>query len=130
MFHLRQLNQAEVRISRDSVYRGEHLQRDINHPFFYIQFREKEVCLIGTERQIQETSTAINSLLETERTKESDKEVTYFTVLVSTCYKENCKQVKALMEKQSASTKVLLFEASHPRKNLTILVLCLRSQLQ
>jgi histone-lysine N-methyltransferase SETD2/UMP-CMP kinase len=50
MFHLRQPNQAEIRISRDSVYRGEHLQRDINHPFFYIQFREKEVCLIGTER--------------------------------------------------------------------------------
>lgn len=62
--------------------------------------------------------------------KESDKEVTYFTVLVSTNYKENCKYVKSVMEKQSPSTKVLLFEASHPRKNLTILVLCLRSQIE
>jgi hypothetical protein len=40
---------------------------------------------------VYDTSAAINGLLEQERTKESDKEVTYFTVLVSTCYKENCK---------------------------------------
>ena len=56
LFYLRQITHAEIRISRDSVHRGEHLQRDINHPFFYIQFREKEVCLIGIQQQIDETS--------------------------------------------------------------------------
>ncbi|CAD8135613.1 unnamed protein product [Paramecium pentaurelia] len=127
MFQLKQ--NAEIRISRDSVYnaRGEQTQRDINHPFFYIQYREKEVCLIGTLQQIQETSTAIKKLLEQEANNE--KEMTYFTVLISPQYKESCKQVKQIIERSSSSTKVLLFEASHPRKNMTILVLCLRNQI-
>ncbi|CAD8144224.1 unnamed protein product [Paramecium pentaurelia] len=128
MYHLKQ--HAEIRISRDSVYnaKGEQTQRDINHPFFYIQYREKEVCLIGTLQQIQETSNAIKLLLEQETN--NDKEMTYFTVLISPQYKEQCKQVKQRIEKDSSSTKVLLFEASHPRKNMTILILCLRSQIK
>ncbi|CAD8059228.1 unnamed protein product [Paramecium sonneborni] len=128
MYHLKQ--HAEIRISRDSVYnaKGEQTQRDINHPFFYIQYREKEVCLIGTFQQIQDTSNAIKALLEQETN--NDKEMTYFTVLISPQYKEQCKQVKQRIEKDSSSTKVLLFEASHPRKNMTILILCLRSQIK
>ncbi|CAD8053136.1 unnamed protein product [Paramecium sonneborni] len=127
MFQLRQ--NAEIRISRDSVYnaKGEQTQRDINHPFFYIQYREKEVCLIGTFQQIQETSNAIKLLLEQEANNE--KEMTYFSVLISPQHKESCKQVKQMIERSSSSTKVLLFEASHPRKNMTILVLCLRTQI-
>ncbi|CAD8144339.1 unnamed protein product [Paramecium octaurelia] len=128
MYHLKQ--HAEIRISRDSVYnaKGEQTQRDINHPFFYIQYREKEVCLIGTLQQIQDTSNAIKMLLEQETNNE--KEMTYFTVLISPQYKEQCKLVKQRIEKDSSSTKVLLFEASHPRKNMTILILCLRNQIK
>ncbi|CAD8131036.1 unnamed protein product [Paramecium sonneborni] len=66
---------------------------EINHPFFYIQYREKEVCLIGNLQQIQETSNAIKLLLEQETN------ITYFIVLISPQFKEQCKQVKQRIEK-------------------------------
>lgn len=46
---------AEFRISRESPF------KEINHPFYYIQQKNKEITIIGTRAEIEKTRKEIMS---------------------------------------------------------------------
>lgn len=49
---------AEFRISRESPF------KEVNHPFFYIQQKNKEIAIIGTKTEIEKTRREIMSFFE------------------------------------------------------------------
>ena len=42
-------NMAEFRINRESPF------KEVNHPFFYVQQKNKEIAIIGTRVEIEKT---------------------------------------------------------------------------
>ena len=42
------IQRAEFRVNRDQLF------KEINHPFFHVHYKDKEMILIGTEEEIQE----------------------------------------------------------------------------
>ena len=55
---------AEFRISRESPF------KEVNHPFFYIQQKNKEITIIGTKTEIDKTRREIMSFFEEPNRKE------------------------------------------------------------
>jgi len=52
----KRISPAELRFSKTK----EGALKELNHPFYYIQYKEKEVALIGTERYNDEEDCFLN----------------------------------------------------------------------
>lgn len=54
----KQIDQAEIRICRDNAL------RDINHPYYTIYYKDKELAILGTGPQVKNAELLIKKVLE------------------------------------------------------------------
>lgn len=104
---------AEFRISRDTPF------KDVNHPFYFIQEKNKEIALIGTRPEIEKARKEIMSFFEEPNRKEEfNFNISLF--LAPFNFKPNLLNIKQSLEKEVPSIKMMIFDPTPPRKNMTI----------
>ena len=106
---------VEIRYSKDNAL------RDINHPFFTIYYKDKEVCLIGRSEEIAAAERCLFRTLEQSRYR--DENLISLNYLIPVCNKSHLIAIKNRVEKRYAGSKMIIYDPLHPRKNVS-LTLC------
>jgi hypothetical protein len=114
---------AEFRISREAPF------KDVNHPFYFIQEKNKEIALIGNKAEIEKARKEIMSFFEEPNRKEEfNFNISLF--LAPFNFKQHLLSVKQNLEKEVPTIKMMIFDPTPPRKNMTITFLGNRESRQ
>lgn len=103
---------AEIRCCRDNAL------RDINHPFYTIYYKDKEVALIGMEEEVRRAEEVIAKCIEHNRLKEEN--VVSLNYLIPVCNKSQLINIKNRLEKKYPGAKMIIYDPLHPRKNVSL----------
>lgn len=106
------IHPSEVRCCRDNAL------RDINHPFFTIYYKDKEVAFIGTEKEIEFSMSIVEN--EIKRAKSLTKNTISLNYLLPICDKASVVEIKGELENEFRESKMIIYEPLHPRKNISI----------
>lgn len=106
---------AEVRYSKDNAL------RDINHPFYTIYYKDKEVALIGSLEEVMRAEKLIAKVIEQSRYKEEN--TLSLNYLIPVCNKSQLINIKNRIERRYPGSKMIIYDPLHPRKNVS-LTLC------
>ena len=105
-----QIHPAEVRCCRDNAL------RDINHPFYTIYYKNKEVAFVGTKEEVERSIKLIkNEILREKKIKKNTISLNY---LIPKCDKNYILQIKNDIEDKV--TKLIIYDPLPPRKNISL----------
>lgn len=105
-----QIHPAEVRCCRDNAL------RDINHPFYTIYYKDKEVAFIGSKTEVERSIKLIKS--EISREKKIKRNVMSLNYLIPKCDKQQILSIKSAIEDRH--TKLIIYDPLPPRKNISL----------
>lgn len=106
------IHPSEIRCCRDNAL------RDINHPFFTIYYKDKEVAFVGTSKEIEHSVALVQS--EVTRNKAIVRNAFSLNYLLPICDKTIVTEVKNIVEADNKETKLIIYEPLHPRKNFSL----------
>ncbi|KAL4480830.1 hypothetical protein ABPG72_001699 [Tetrahymena utriculariae] len=116
----RKNHKSEFRLHRENPF------KDINHPFFFIQVKEKELTLIGTREENEQTQQEILNLINSTNKDREEFQCSHYLI---PHHLKNCtNQIKQQIENKVPGLKVYLFDPTHPRKNITLTTCGLQEQ--
>ena len=107
-----QIHPSEIRCCRDNAL------RDINHPFYTIYYKNKEVAFVGTPAEISRSV----ALVESEITREKRIKENIFSInyLIPECDKQKLSKIKERIERDYKHTKLIIYDPNLQRKNISI----------
>lgn len=111
----RDIYPVEIRYSRDNAL------RDINHPFYTIYYKDKEVVLIGTAEEVSLADQKLNHMIESSRPRGDN--IFSLNYLIPVCSKSQLVSIKSRVERKHPGSKMIVYDPLHPRKNVS-LTLC------
>ena len=107
-----QIHPSEIRCCRDNAL------RDINHPFYTIYYKNKEVAFVGTKAELDKSIAIVES--EITREKQIKRNIFSVNYLIPVCDKYNLIKVKDRIERDYSHTKMIIYDPLLPRKNVSI----------
>jgi histone-lysine N-methyltransferase SETD2/UMP-CMP kinase len=107
-----QIHPSEIRCCRDNAL------RDINHPFYTIYYKDKEVAFVGTKEELDKSVALVES--EIAREKKVKKNIFSLNYLIPVCDKYHLIKIKERLEKVYANTKLIIYDPLLPRKNVSL----------
>lgn len=107
-----QIHPSEIRCCRDNAL------RDINHPFYTIYYKNKEVAFVGTAEELDKSIALVES--EISREKQIKKNIFSINYLIPVCEKYNLVKIKERIERDYSHTKLIIYDPLLPRKNVSI----------
>ena len=107
-----QIHPSEIRCCRDNAL------RDINHPFYTIYYKSKEVAFVGTPEELDKSV----ALVENEITREKKIKRNIFSInyLIPVCDKYQLVKIKDRIERDYDHTKLIIYDPLLPRKNVSL----------
>lgn len=81
-----QIHPTEIRCCRDNAL------RDINHPFYTIYYKDKEVALVGTEKEVTNAEIVVNKVIVANKTLMKNQ--ISLNYLIPQCNKSNLIKIK------------------------------------
>lgn len=107
-----QIHPSEIRCCRDNAL------RDINHPFYTIYYKNKEVAFVGTHSEVRKSIAIVESEIAREkRIKENIFSINY---LIPDCDKVKLIKIKDRIERDYKQTKLIIYDPNLQRKNISI----------
>ena len=106
------INPTEIRCCRDNAL------RDINHPFYTIYYKDKEVAFIGTPEEVRKSERIVAKVIEENRKKEDN--ALSLNYLIPVCEKKVLIDIKTEAERAYPSNKMIIYDPLYPRKNVSI----------
>lgn len=101
----------------------------MNHPFFYIQQKNKEIAIVGTRGEIEKIRREILSFFEEPNRKEEyNFNISLF--LAQPNHKSSLLSVKNSLEREISAIRMMIFDPTPPRKNMTLSFLGTRDNRQ
>jgi hypothetical protein len=111
-FIKKEINPTEIRCCRDNAL------RDINHPFYTIYYKDKEVAFIGTIEEVLKADRRVNEIIQHSR-KHYENSLS-LNFLIPVCDKSQLIVIKNKSEKLFNGNKMIIYDPLHPRKNVSI----------
>lgn len=108
----KEIGPTEIRCCRDNAL------RDINHPFFTIYYKDKEVAFIGTLEEVLRAERKVIEIIESNRKFEDTS--TSLNFLIPVCDKTILINIKNKSEKNFPGSKMILYDPLYPRKNISV----------
>ena len=114
----KKISPAELRFSKTK----EGALKELNHPFYYIQYKEKEVALIGTDREIMEAEKILEDIFRKahEGSEEFEFGCVHYLWPTTNTSPQILQKFKAEIEKEVPGIRFVYFEPIVPRKNMTL----------
>jgi len=106
------INPTEIRCCRDNAL------RDINHPFYTIYYKDKEVAFIGTAEEVRRAERIVAKVIEENRKKEDNS--LSLNYLIPVCDKKVLIDIKTEVERSYPGNKMIIYDPLYPRKNVSI----------
>lgn len=106
------INPTEIRCCRDNAL------RDINHPFYTIYYKDKEVAFIGTAEEVRRAERIVAKVIEENRKKEDN--ALSLNYLIPVCEKKVLIDIKTEAERAYPGNKMIIYDPLYPRKNVSI----------
>lgn len=106
------INPTEIRCCRDNAL------RDINHPFYTIYYKDKEVAFIGTAEEVRRAERIVAKVIEENRRKEDN--ALSLNYLIPVCEKKVLIDIKTEAERAYPGNKMIIYDPLYPRKNVSI----------
>lgn len=107
-----QIHPSEIRCCRDNAL------RDINHPFYTIYYKDKEVAFVGTAEELDKSISLVEN--EIAREKQIKKNIFSLNFLIPVCDKRQLIKIKDSIEKVHDFTKLIIYDPLIPRKNVSL----------
>ena len=108
----KQINPTEIRCCRDNAL------RDINHPFYTIYYKNKEVAFIGDLKEVKRAEKIVARVInENRRYLDNSFSLNY---LIPVCEKGLLLNIKSRVERVFPGNKMIVYDPLHPRKNVSI----------
>ena len=107
-----QIHPSEIRCCRDNAL------RDINHPFYTIYYKDKEVAFVGTKEELDKSIFLVES--EIAREKQIKKNIFSLNFLIPVCDKYHLIKIKERIERTYPHTKMIIYDPLLPRKNVSL----------
>lgn len=107
-----QIHPSEIRCCRDNAL------RDINHPFYTIYYKDKEVAFVGTKEELDKSTNLVEN--EIAREKQIKKNIFSLNYLIPVCDKYHLVKIKDNLEKVYDHTKLIIYDPLIPRKNVSL----------
>lgn len=107
-----QIHPSEIRCCRDNAL------RDINHPFYTIYYKDKEVAFVGTKEELDKSTSLVEN--EIAREKQIKKNIFSLNYLIPVCDKYYLVKIKENLEKIYDYTKLIIYDPLIPRKNVSL----------
>lgn len=107
-----QIHPSEIRCCRDNAL------RDINHPFYTIYYKDKEVAFVGTKEELDKSTNLVEN--EIAREKQIKKSIFSLNFLIPVCDKYHLIKIKENIEKVYDYTKLIIYDPLIPRKNVSL----------
>lgn len=108
----KEINPTEIRCCRDNAL------RDINHPFYTIYYKDKEVAFIGTIDEVLKADKRVTEIIQHSRKLYENSLSLNF--LIPVCDKSQLIVIKNKSEKLFPGNKMIIYDPLHPRKNVSI----------
>ena len=108
----RAINPTEIRCCRDNAL------RDINHPFYTIYYKDKEVAFIGTQEEVKRAERIVAKVIEDNRRRDDNSLSLNF--LIPVCDKKILIEIKTEAERIYPGNKMIIYDPLYPRKNVSI----------
>lgn len=108
----KKIGPTEIRCCRDNAL------RDINHPFYTIYYKDKEVAFIGTMEEVLRAERKVMEIIEASRKFEETSMSLNF--LIPVCDKSILINIKNKSEKNFPGNKIILYDPLYPRKNISV----------
>ena len=108
----KEIGPTEIRCCRDNAL------RDINHPFYTIYYKDKEVAFIGTVEEVMRAERKVAEVIEASRKFEEIS--TSLNYLIPACEKSMLVSIKNKSEKNFPGNKMILYDPLYPRKNASV----------
>jgi hypothetical protein len=107
-----QIHPTEIRCCRDNAL------RDINHPFYTIYYKDKEVALVGTKKEVDNAEVVVTKVINAN--KSVMKNQISLNYLIPVCNKSNLIKIKNELESENPGCKMIIYDPLHPRKNVSL----------
>lgn len=104
----------EYRINREQIF------KEINHPFLFIHYKEKELTLIGSDEELAHFDSKFSELMEEQEQSLDKKLIITQNYLLPLQSKGDLVEIKQLIEQQVPKSKIMIYDPTQPRKNITI----------
>ena len=108
----RNINPTEIRCCRDNAL------RDINHPFFTIYYKDKEVAFIGTKEQVTWAEKFVSQVIENNR--RMDDNPLALNYLVPGGEKGELIHIKNKAEKKFPGNRMIIYDSLPPKRNSSL----------
>lgn len=108
----RNINPTEIRCCRDNAL------RDINHPFYTIYYKDKEVAFIGTKDQVMRAEKFVSQIIESNRRLEDNPLGLNF--LVPGGEKAELIHIKNKAEKKFPGNRMIIYDSLPPKRNSSL----------
>jgi hypothetical protein len=92
--------------------------RDINHPFYTIYYKSKEVAFVGTASELEKSIALVEN--EISREKQIKKNIYSINYLIPVCDKYHLINIKDRIERDYSHTKLIIYDPLLPRKNVSL----------
>jgi hypothetical protein len=108
----RNINPTEIRCCRDNAL------RDINHPFYTIYYKDKEVAFIGTKDQVTWAEKFVSQVIENNR--RMDDNPLALNYLVPGGEKAELIHIKNKAEKKFPGNRMIIYDSLPPKRNSSL----------
>lgn len=109
------INPTEIRCCRDNAL------RDINHAFYTIYYKDKEVALIGTKEEVIKAENFVNKIIESNRKLEDNSLSLNF--LAPGNGKQDLIQIKTKVEKKFSNNELIIYDSLPPKKDSSLTII-------
>jgi hypothetical protein len=108
----RNINPTEIRCCRDNAL------RDINHPFYTIYYKDKEVAFIGTKERVSWAEKFVAQVIENNRRIDDNPLALNF--LVPGGEKAELIHIKNKAEKKFPGNRMIIYDSLPPKRNSSL----------
>ena len=108
----RNINPTEIRCCRDNAL------RDINHPFYTIYYKDKEVAFIGTKERVTWAEKFVAQVIESNRRMEDNPLALNY--LVPGGEKAELVHIKNKVEKRFPGNRLIIYDSLPPKRNSSL----------
>lgn len=108
----RNINPTEIRCCRDNAL------RDINHPFYTIYYKDKEVAFIGTKERVVWAEKFVADVIENNRRLEDNPLALNY--LVPGGEKSELVHIKNKAEKKFSGNRMIIYDSLPPKRNSSL----------
>lgn len=111
-FIKKRINPTEIRCCRDNAL------RDINHPFYTIYYKNKEVTYVGTNEEVRASERMVQDIIE--KNQDLGDNTISLNYLIPVCNKEILLEIKNRAERAFPGNKMIVYDPLYPRRKVSI----------